>query len=125
MVEADDGHGYTLPRRLAAYAWMSKWLKGEEDDGVEPKFPLATEAELQCTKTGQVATSLGGENVFTLNQKRARQVRAKAPTGVVEAARKLSGYQPVTGAPPSPHTGRLRRRGIASRSSSTKANPAF
>ena len=34
MVEADDGHGYTLPRRLAAYAWMSKWLKGVEDDGV-------------------------------------------------------------------------------------------
>ena len=46
MVEADDGHGYTLPRRLAAYAWMSKWLKGQEDDGVEPKFPLATEREL-------------------------------------------------------------------------------
>jgi len=63
MVEADDGHGYTLPRRLAGYAWMSKWLKGQEDDGVEPQFPLATETELECTKTGQVATSLGGESI--------------------------------------------------------------
>ena len=49
--------GGTLPRRLAGYAWMSKWLKGQEDDGVEPQFPLATETELECTKTGQVATS--------------------------------------------------------------------
>lgn len=94
MVEADDGHGYTLPRRLAAYAWMSKWLKGVEDDGVEPKFPLATEAELQCTKTGQV----GGDTVFTLNQRRAKAVRATAPD-VVAAARKRTGYEPGAGAP--------------------------
>lgn len=111
MVEADDGHGYTLPRRLAAYAWMSKWLKGQEDDGVEPQFPLATEAELQCTKTGQVATSLGGESVFSLNQQRARQVRAKAPTAVVESARKLSGYQPVTGAPATTSYGSIAKKG--------------
>ena len=101
MVEADDGHGYTLPRRLAAYSWMSKWLKGKEDDGVEPKFPLATETELQCTDTGQVSTSLGGESVFTLNQKRAGQLRAAshASQQVLEAAWKLSGYQPIAGAP--------------------------
>jgi cephalosporin-C deacetylase-like acetyl esterase len=111
MVEADDGHGYTLPRRLAAYAWMSKWLKGQEDDGVEPKFPLATETELQCTKTGQIATSLGGESVFTLNQKRAAQLRAKAPKNVLEAARKLSGYQPVAGAPAITRYGTLHKNG--------------
>ncbi|MBM3755435.1 MAG: xylan esterase [Acidobacteria bacterium] len=99
MFEADDGHGYTLPRRLAAYAWFSKWLKGEEDDGVEPQFPLATEAELQCTPTGQVSTSLNGESAFSLNQQRARQVRGKA-RDVIEAARTLSGYKPISGAPP-------------------------
>jgi Dipeptidyl aminopeptidases/acylaminoacyl-peptidases len=88
MVEADDGHGYSLPRRLAAYDWMSRWLKNQPDDGVEPRFPLATEAELQCTKTGQVSTSLGGESVFTLNQKRAARVQSKSPTkdGVLSAA---------------------------------------
>lgn len=114
MVEADDGHGYTLPRRLAAYSWMSKWLKGQEDDGVEPKFPLATEAELQCTKTGQVSTSLGGESVFTLNQKRASQLRAAAPrkTQVLEAARRLSGYQPpIAGVPPVTGYGTLYKKG--------------
>jgi cephalosporin-C deacetylase-like acetyl esterase len=111
MVEADDGHGYTLPRRLAGYAWMSKWLKGQEDDGVEPQFPLATETELECTKTGQVATSLGGESVFTLNQKRARQLRAKAPENVLEAARKLSGYRAIEGAPAITRYGTLHKNG--------------
>ncbi len=113
MVEADDGHGYTLPRRLAAYSWMSKWLKGAEDDGVEPKFPLATETELQCTDTGQVSTSLGGESVFTLNQKRAAQLRAASPASrqVLEAAWKLSGYQPIAGAPPVTGYGTLRKKG--------------
>lgn len=111
MVEADDGHGYTLPRRLAAYAWMTKWLKGEEDNGVEPTFPLATEKELECTPTGQVSTSLGGESVFTLNQRRAQSVRAKAPQNVAAAAKRASGYQPVTGAPAVTPYGVLNRPG--------------
>ena len=113
MVEADDGHGYTLPRRLAAYAWMSKWLQNQPDDGVEPRFPLSTEAELQCTKTGQVSTSLGGESVFTLNQKRASQLQNKSPSKdeVLKAARRLSGYQPGSGAPPVSYYGTISKNG--------------
>jgi cephalosporin-C deacetylase-like acetyl esterase len=110
MVEADDGHGYTLPRRLAAYAWMSKWLKGVEDDGVEPQFPLATEAELQCTKSGQVALEFQGESVFTLNQKRAKAVRGTA-ADVVGAARRMSGYEAPAGAPSVVPYGTIRRAG--------------
>lgn len=89
MVEADDGHGYTLPRRLAAYQWFSKWLKGADDDGKEPAIQLATEAELQCTPSGQVSTSLGGETVFTLNQKR---LGKPGVTNVIAEARRLTGY---------------------------------
>ena len=92
---------------------MSHWLKGQEDDGVEPKFPLATETELQCTTTGQVSTALGGESVFTLNQQRAAQLRAAAPAKaqVLEAARKLSGYQPIAGVPPVTGYGTLHKKG--------------
>jgi cephalosporin-C deacetylase-like acetyl esterase len=113
MVEADDGHGYTLPRRLAAYRWMSKWLKGETDDGKEPTVSLATEADLQCTPTGQVSTSLRGESVFTLNRKRADQLSAKSPAkqDVLAAARELSGYRPQPGAPPVTHYGTLQKKG--------------
>lgn len=110
MVEADDGHGYTLPRRLAAYAWMSKWLKGVEDDGVEPSFPLATEAELQCTKSGQVALEFNGESVFSLNQKRAKAVRGRAKD-VVAAARRMSGYVAPSGVPSMIPYGTIRRAG--------------
>lgn len=77
MVEADDGHGYTKPRRLAAYRWFSRWLKGTEDTDPEPEVTIASESELWCTKTGQVATELGGETVVTLNQKRVERLRPK------------------------------------------------
>lgn len=113
MVEADDGHGYTLPRRLAAYRWMSKWLKGTEDDGKEPSIMLATEAELQCTPTGQVSTSLGGESVFTLNQKRVNEFRPKSPAKqqVLAAARELSAYRPGAEPPKVANYGMLQKTG--------------
>ena len=64
MVEADDGHGYTLPRRLAAYQWFSKWLKGRGGRWQRADVSLASETELQCTPTGQISTSLHGKSVF-------------------------------------------------------------
>jgi pimeloyl-ACP methyl ester carboxylesterase len=77
MVEADDGHGYSKPRRMAAYRWFSRWLKGREDEEPEPEVELATEEELRCTNSGQVATSLGGETVFSLNKVRVKEVSNK------------------------------------------------
>ncbi len=77
MVEADDGHGYTKPRRLAAYRWFSRWLKGTEDTESEPEVTIASESDLWCTQTGQVATELGGETVVTLNQKRVERLLPK------------------------------------------------
>jgi dienelactone hydrolase len=113
MVEADDGHGYTKPRRLAAYAWMSRWLANREDDGVEPDIQLATEQELQCTTTGQVATSLGGESVFTLNQARAKQGRSGSLSAaqVIARARELSGFSAATAPPAVNRYGTLNRAG--------------
>jgi len=112
-VEADDGHGYTLPRRLAAYAWFSKWLKGTEDDGVEPQITLASETELQCTESGEVSTSLGGETVFTLNQKRAMAAKASPALAadVLSAAREMSGFQKPTGPPKVSSYGTIRGQG--------------
>jgi len=77
MVEADDGHGYSKPRRLAAYRWFGRWLKGVEDTEPEPEVTIALESELWCTQTGQVATELGGETVVTLNQKRVEKLLPK------------------------------------------------
>jgi cephalosporin-C deacetylase-like acetyl esterase len=96
MVDADDGHGYTKPRRLAAYAWFSRWLANREDDGTEPAIALLSEEELWCTRTGQVLTSLGGESVHSLNLARARALRRPglSAAGVVAKVRELTRYTP-------------------------------
>jgi len=79
-VEADAGHDYSKRLRLAAYRWFGRWLKGVEEDVQEEEIELASEAELRCTPTGQVATSLGGESVLTLNQKRVEALGRKLPS---------------------------------------------
>ncbi len=86
MFEADDGHGYTKPRRLAAYAWLSRWLKGSEDRAPEEPVDPASEEELRCTDSGQVTVSLGGETVFSLNLQRFEQGKpARTPLSSPEA----------------------------------------
>ena len=77
MVEADDGHGYTRPRRLAAYRWMNRWLKGVDEPIDEPEIEIESEDDLRCTQTGQVSLSLGGETIFSINLAEARRVKPK------------------------------------------------
>src|SRR5439155_779682 len=96
MFEADDGHGYNKGRRLAAYDWLARWLKGTEDKTPEPEIEMSTPEELRATPTGQVATSLGGESVFTLNQKRLEQAKAtriKNPEELARKVQKVIGYK--------------------------------
>ena len=77
--EADNGHGYLQPRRMAAYRWLGRWFKGQEDDAPEEPVAPASEEELRCTDSGQVTVSLGGETVFSLNQKRYEEVKPQRP----------------------------------------------
>jgi len=89
MFEADDGHGYSKARRLAAYEWFGRLLRGIEDKDPEPQIEMATPEELRCTSTGQVSTSLGGETVFTLNRKRLERLRANRRMPPGELPRKV------------------------------------
>jgi cephalosporin-C deacetylase-like acetyl esterase len=75
MFESDDTHGYRLPRRQAAYNWLSLWLKRREDHAPEQEVQIESDEALRCTATGQVITSLGGETVYSLNFKRVAQSR--------------------------------------------------
>jgi cephalosporin-C deacetylase-like acetyl esterase len=77
MVEADDEHGYTRPRRLAAYRWMNRWLKGVDAPIEEPEIEIESEEELRSTPAGQVSLSLGGETIFSINLAEARRVKPK------------------------------------------------
>ncbi len=77
MVEADDEHGYTRPRRLAVYRWMNRWLKGDDKPVDEPEVEIESEDDLRCVATGQVSSSLGGETIFSINLTEARRVKPK------------------------------------------------
>jgi cephalosporin-C deacetylase-like acetyl esterase len=91
MSEVDQGHGYHKPNREAAYNWLAKWFKGETDLAPEPDIEIAAFEDLRCTETGQVATSLGGEDVFTLNRKRAAALDPKLPA--IANASSLAAYR--------------------------------
>jgi cephalosporin-C deacetylase-like acetyl esterase len=91
MIEADDEHGYTRPRRLAAYRWMNRWLKGMDTPIDEPEVEIESVEDLRCTTTGQVSSSLGGETIFSINLAEARKV--KPNRGVISTPEDLRRFQ--------------------------------
>jgi len=99
------GHGTPQPSREAIYAWFDKWLKNGPGWAEEPVMKLPSPDSLLVTPTGQVADSLGGETVFTLNRRRAadliapRQPRDAAQLAAAVRELALVGVQPG-GAPP-------------------------
>jgi hypothetical protein len=78
------GHGVPPVSREALFSWFIRWLKNGEGDPKDHPEPLDPPGRLLCTTTGQVANSLGGETVFTLNKARAAEVLH--PRGPVTAA---------------------------------------
>ncbi len=72
MVEDDDIHTSTKKNREAMYAFFQKYLDNPgspEDLDVE----VFKQEELWATPTGQLATSLKGETLFTLNRQLAEK----------------------------------------------------
>ena len=122
MVEDDDGHASTRKNREALYAFFQKHLDlpgSAEDEDVE----LLAPEELQVTASGQVATSLGGETVFSLNKAETQQRMARLEQSrenlpehlraAVRSARTLSGYRPPSGTAEAVFFGRYQRDGYA------------
>lgn len=102
LVEDDYRHGYTKKLREAMYAFFQKHLNlpgSSEEEEVE----YLTEEELQKTPSGQLATSLNGESVFSFNKsiatyfteelEKKRKGLEKHLPQVVKSARKLSGFR--------------------------------
>ena len=74
LFEADFTHGFSQPQRESMYRWFSRWLQNRADEGVEGDFAAEAESDLNCTPTGQVSTSLGGETVQSLNRAAAERL---------------------------------------------------
>ena len=83
--EHDDKHGWSKPLRQATYQWMQQWLNGVKEEGLEEEFQTEPDANLYCTPTGQLATSLKGETVQSLN--RALAERIYRPGRIKDAAK--------------------------------------
>ncbi len=79
LIEYNDKHGFSKPRREAATRWMRRWLLGLDDAIVEGDFPVFKDPELQCTTSGQVLADLKGKSVFDLNAEREKALAAKRP----------------------------------------------
>ena len=75
LFESDEEHGFTKPRRVSVARWMNRWLLKRDEAFEEPDFPIATDAELRCTQSGQVLTDFHGVSVFDLNRERERELR--------------------------------------------------
>jgi len=56
---------------------MRRWLLNKDDAPVETDFPIFTDAQLQCTRSGQVLEDFKGKSVFHLNALRAQELAEK------------------------------------------------
>ena len=80
LIEADATHGYPKSHREAMARFMCRWLKGEDKAITEGTFAIEKDADLRCTRSGQVLDDLRGKSVFDLNAALATefaQARAK------------------------------------------------
>lgn len=78
--EFNDTHGWSQPRREATYRWFQKWLNDQPlDQGAETQFEVEPESNLWATQAGQLAASLQGETVQSLNAQLAERLARQRP----------------------------------------------
>jgi cephalosporin-C deacetylase-like acetyl esterase len=83
IFEFNDKHGFSRPRRQAAMRWLRRWLVGVDDAPPERDAAVFGDAELRCTRSGQVLEDFHGVSCFQLNAKTAdtfASERAKFPS---------------------------------------------
>jgi hypothetical protein len=122
MAEDDAPHASTLKNREALYAFFRKALDlpGPTRDEQVEIMPFE---DLTVTPTGQLATSLRGETVFSLNRAETRkrldeleQLRSRPAShrgAVLDSAGKLSGYRAPGLGKEAVFTGRWQRDGYS------------
>jgi dienelactone hydrolase len=92
LVEFNTKHGYPKPQREAIVRWMSRWLLNKDVAIVEPAFAIAKDADLQCTRSGQVLEDFKGKSAFHLNAEFEQKLAKARPAKIApEDVRKLIG----------------------------------
>ncbi len=120
MAEDIGAHTSTRKNRQAMYAFFQKHL-GNPGDPSDLEVDILSEAELRVTSTGQLATCIGSETIFSLNKKVSEGLQSLLEDSrneceehlknAVASARKLSGYRTPDGCKKPVYTGRVLRDG--------------
>lgn len=76
MTEDDAGHASTVKNREASYAFFQKYLNNPGSPA-DLEVQLLSDEELHVTPGGRAIASLKGESMFSLNEKRAKELAAK------------------------------------------------
>jgi len=63
-VEAEEKHGFSTDLRVGAVNWMRRWLLNEVEPITDESFSVLTEAEMQCSASGQIYTEPGYRSVL-------------------------------------------------------------
>jgi hypothetical protein len=71
--EFDDTHGWSQPRREAAYRWLERNLGLPATSPAEKPVIPEPATVLAVTPTGQLGDSFGSETVWSLNRRRAEE----------------------------------------------------
>lgn len=101
IVDYNDKHGFSQPRRTAAMRFMRRWLLDEDDNPNEGELILSSDEELQCTTTGEVLREYSeGISVFTINLRRAEALSkqrealwSKSKHEALDKVRQLTGFR--------------------------------
>ena len=122
MVEDDTTHAFSKKNCEAIYAFFQKHLHNP-GDAADLDIPPLPKEELYATSTGQLATSLKGETVFSINSRDAEKLVSKLQNSrkniashipaVLTAARQFSGYREPAVYHEPVFTGRYRENGYA------------
>ena len=131
LFESDSGHGFPQSQREAATRWMRRWLLRIDDAPVEEKFAIAKDADLLCTRTGQVLEELKGKSVFHLNAEREAELaglrvrQVENPEFLLKEMRRRSGLRTPIAAAKMKEAGVLPRGDVIIRKLVFETEPAI
>ena len=77
IAEFDTTHGYPKPQREQMVRFMRHWLLQRDEPIVETGTAILKDAELQCTRTGQVVTELKGRTIPDLLGEKETELSAR------------------------------------------------
>ena len=116
LVESDSGHGFPKTQREAMLRWMRRWLLKVDDAPTEGEIAVAKDADLLCTRTGQVLEDFKGKSVFGLNAEREAELakgrgKARDRDELLKDVARLAGVRLPVAAAKMTEAGEVKRDG--------------